>query len=388
MGDDIISNAQPVKLLDEQDNPYGVQSNPVVVQFNGSVGIVSVTGTVPVTVPQPITVNGTVAVSTNPLPVTFDQSGTLNTVIRQQPVQVFGTVVATGVSVSVSVGTVAISTNPVPVSFTGTVPVVVTGGTMSVSNTGTALTVNISSQSPGIPHSWNGYVQTALASPTLEYACRPNAYTPQPNGAARSIKSTSGHDQFTAGGGAKTVKLTYYSQTGLGDLTGPFEETINLNGLVAVNTSGSDIRYIEDLVVYTAGTSGWNVGNLQIYTGTNGGGSVMATMSANDNQIYLGHHYVPSGYYCYIQDLQIAATAANNRIPYFDIHYKPLNLVNAAEQNILPFLKVTGFSGRSINFSSTHRVQGPGVITAYYTPTDNASQTGSIGVGCYETPVT
>lgn len=381
MGDDIISNAQPVKLLDEQDNPYGVQNNPVVVQFNGSVANVAVTGTVPVSFQQPVQVS---------------VSGTQAVVLREQPVQVTGTVVATGVQVSVSVGTVAISTNPVPVSFqgtmpvtiTGTIPVVVAGGTMSVANTGTALIVSVSSQSPGTPFSWNGYVQTALAAPNLEYACRPNAYAPQPNGAARSIKSTSGHDQFTAGGGAKSVKLTYYSQTGMGDLTGPFEETINLNGLVAVNTSGSNIRYIETAEVYTAGTSGWNVGNLQIYTGTNGGGSVMATMAANDNQLFLGHHYVASGRYCYIQDLQVAATAANNRIPYFDVHFKPLNVTNAAEQNILPNIKVTGFSGRYVNYNSTHRVQGPGVITAYYTPTDNGSQIGSVTVGCYETPVT
>lgn len=420
MGDDIISNAQPVKLLDEQDNPFGVQSNPLVVQFNGSVGVVQVTGTVPVSFTQPVEVAVT---------------GTQNVVLRDQPVQVTGTVVATGVSVSVGTvavstnplpvsgtvvatgvsvtvgshavgvvgpvtvnGTVAVSTNPVPVSFTQPVQVTVSGTQnvaireqpIQVAGTVTAViggngTISLGGQpilvttvqNQGRFHGWTS--QTAVGI----YPIRPATYTPQAAGAQRSVNSTNANDT-AAGTGARTIRITYYTQTGTGTLAGPFYEIVTLNGTTGVNTVATDIRYISELEVLTAGTGGVNAGAIQIWTGTGATGTVWASIPIGNYDMGSAHFYVCSNCVFDIADVAFSTTAASANSPGFIVRYRALNDANAAERLLIPDIRGHIYTPQTHSFQAQARVYGPALVTVYYRCVNATTQIGAVDVGYSE----
>jgi hypothetical protein len=512
MGDDIIANGQPVRLLDTEDNPFGVQSNPLVVQFNGSIGVVQVTGTVPVSFPtpvtvngtvvaitsspgtqpvqivgqpvvvtvanptgtvaistnpvpifgqvtvgshavgvvgpvtvngtvaistnpvpvavsgtqsvivreqpiqvagtvtalfnegtelvritgQPVSVNGTVAISTSPVPVTFDSTGTLNTVIRQQPVQVFGTVVATGVSVSV--GTVAISTNPVPVS--GTVVAISTAsGTVFIADelgritSANPLPINGTVTLSPQPIQIYGTVSSApylqnrgrfhgytLQSGIGIYPVRPTTYTPQATGAQRSINSTSANDT-AAGTGARKVRISYWTQTGTGTLAGPFYETLILNGTAGVNTVATNIRYVSDMEVMNAGSGGVNAGIIQLWTGTGATGSIFFSIAASDYCSQSCHYYVPSGYAMFVTGLTAETNAAIANLPGVAIRSLDLSGTDTAERLLIPDVRCHQYAPVTHTYESPPQVNGPALVTAYYKQVNNNAQTGWCDVG-------
>lgn len=136
-----------------------------------------------------------------------------------------------------------------------------------------------------------GYVGT---SATSGVAIRATAYAPQGTNAQRSIKSTSVNDT-SAGTGAQTVTINYLDTSFV-----QHSETVTLNGTTAVNTVGTNIAFIENMVVATVGSGGGNAGTIQILTATAGGGSVWGSIAAGDNQTFWAHHYVPAGLTCYI----------------------------------------------------------------------------------------
>jgi hypothetical protein len=144
----------------------------------------------------------------------------------------------------------------------------------------------------------NGYVGT---SATTSKAIRATAYAPQGANAQRSVVSTNANDS-SAGTGARTVTINY--------LTAAFalkSETVTMNGTTPVNTVNVDIAYIESIVVATVGSGGGNVGTIQVFTFTAGGGSVWGSIAAGDNQTFWAHHYVPSGTMCLILSVATAA---------------------------------------------------------------------------------
>lgn len=144
-----------------------------------------------------------------------------------------------------------------------------------------------------------GYVATSATSGKAVYA---TTYTPQGADAQRSVKSTSASDT-AAGTGARTVRLTY--------LTSAFvlkTEDITLNGTTAVATVGTDIAYVESMVVLTAGSGGGNAGTIQLWTSSTGTGTAWATIAASDNQTFFAHHYVPAGVTCYVLSITCGAT--------------------------------------------------------------------------------
>ena len=151
-----------------------------------------------------------------------------------------------------------------------------------------------------------GYVATGAASGV---AIRATTYTPQGTNAQRSIKSTSTSDA-AAGTGARTITINYLNTS--------FQlkqDTVTLNGTTAVNTNATDIAFIESMQVATVGTQGGgNIGTIELFTATAGGGSIWASIAISDNQTFYAHHYVPAGVTCYLLNISGGATVTAGRV--------------------------------------------------------------------------
>jgi hypothetical protein len=150
-----------------------------------------------------------------------------------------------------------------------------------------------------------GYV----AAPTLNVptAIRASTYVAQAAQGQRSLVSTSALDT-AAGTGARSVTINY-----LNNAMQLKQDTVVLNGTVAVNTNAVDIEFIESLVVATSGTDLANDGTINLMTGVGGAGTVMSAIVALDNSTFYAHHYVPAGVSCYVNKHTGAATLAAGR---------------------------------------------------------------------------
>lgn len=144
-----------------------------------------------------------------------------------------------------------------------------------------------------------GYTAT---SATTGKVIRATTYTPQGANAQRSINSTSANDT-AAGTGARSVTINYLDTNFVLK-----SETIALNGLTAVATVATDIAFIESIVVATVGSTGGNVGTIQVWTANNGTGAIWGSIAASDNQTFWAHHYVPAGVTCYLLGVVAGAT--------------------------------------------------------------------------------
>lgn len=155
-----------------------------------------------------------------------------------------------------------------------------------------------------------GYAPTSAASLKAVLA---TTYTPQGTNAQRSLVSTSANDA-AAGTGAQQVTITYLDASFAVHI-----EVVTLNGVTAVNTVGTNIAYIESMVVTQVGTSqGANAGVVSIMTGTAGTGtawgSIAAPAGVGDNQTFWAHHYVPAGVTCYVLSFEGASTAVQQTV--------------------------------------------------------------------------
>ena len=152
----------------------------------------------------------------------------------------------------------------------------------------------------------NGYVATSAAT---SVAVRASTYVPGSANAQRSLSSSSANDS-SAGTGARTVKITYYDNV----MAGPFTDTVTLNGVTAVNTAATNIRYIEKLEVLTVGSTGSNAGTVTMFLAAAGAGGTMATINIGDNATFWAQHYVAAGKTCYIGGLRAGATVTNGSV--------------------------------------------------------------------------
>lgn len=152
----------------------------------------------------------------------------------------------------------------------------------------------------------NGYVPT---SATSTVALRATTYIQPVAAAQRSMSSSSANDT-AAGTGARTVKITYYD----GSMAGPFTTTVTLNGITAVATSVSDIRFIEKMEVLTVGSTGANAGTISLFVNNAGGGGTVGTIAVSDNSTFWTHHYVPTGKTCYLLAVRCGATVTNGAV--------------------------------------------------------------------------
>jgi len=203
------------------------------------------------------------------------------------------------------------------------------------------------------------------AATTLAAVSR-TAYIEQTTNAQRSIASSSVNDT-SAGTGARTVQITYLDQTG----AGPFTENVTLNGTAFVNTTNTNICFIESIKVLTVGSTGSNVGILTFKAATAGGGATIGTIAATDNQTLWAHHYVPSGKSSYISGFSINSNGTTTGSgANFVLRASTPTIANTPELQISDFHRLYGqqSSTNTRTYLSPIQVAGPARIRAYVTP--------------------
>ena len=214
-------------------------------------------------------------------------------------------------------------------------------------------------------------------SATTEVAVRKTAYTEQYSNAQRSIVSSSVLDT-SAGTGARTVKLTYLTST----FTGPFTETITLNGVTAVNTTATDICYIEKMEILTAGSLLITQGTISLKSTVAGGGVPIGSISAGDSQTFWAHHYIPTGITTNI--LSVASSNDKSSIDagaVFNLKSTDLSLANATERQIIDSLKYFAQDSTYIRkYPYPIIVVGPARIVAYVIPDNGTNMNSRIPV--------
>lgn len=139
---------------------------------------------------------------------------------------------------------------------------------------------------PYSPTVVNAYTTTSGSSFT---ALRATTFAEVIGSSRRSISSDQAVD-FLSGSGAQKVMITYYD----GSMSGPFYETLSLSGTTVVQTVSTNICFVERMDIISVGSQLGNVGNVKLFSASNGVGLVMAQIAASDNQTYYAHHYVAS----------------------------------------------------------------------------------------------
>lgn len=215
-----------------------------------------------------------------------------------------------------------------------------------------------------------------LASTTIT-AIRATTYTEQSTDSQRSLVSTSANDA-AAGTGARTVKITYYTAA----MTGPFTETVTLNGTTPVNTVATDICYIEKMEVLTAGSTGSNVGVISLKAATGGGGVTVWSIAATDNRTFGAHHYVPQDKSAFITGFTAGIKGADTTGAI--IRAVPIPTGSNAEVQISDLLRVPSSGQSNRAYGTPIEVSGSARITAYAVPDSTSSRTYYASFDFYE----
>lgn len=215
-----------------------------------------------------------------------------------------------------------------------------------------------------------GVVQLAGGSSGSLNAILATTYNEQTANAQRSIGSSSANDT-SAGSGARTVEITYLTVTG----TGPFTETVTLNGTSPVNTVATDICFIEKMVVATVGSGGTNDGEITLFVSTGGAGGTIGTIGvgnvtsgSGDGRTLWAHHYTPTGISTSITGLSVGASVATT----FHLRARSLAAATAAQKIVSGLLNTEAAFQR--NYGSPLMVDGPARILAYGVPSTNNAQ--------------
>lgn len=205
---------------------------------------------------------------------------------------------------------------------------------------------------------------------TTRVTLRRTAYTEQTTNGQRSIASSSASDA-AAGTGARTLMITYYDQTG----AGPFTETMTLNGTTRVNTVATNICFIEQIEVLTAGSGGVNAGIITLFTVPTAGGSAIGTIAVGDNQTFWAHHYIATGKICNITGISCGhngTTVGSGAL--FTLQARPIGVANAIEKQVSDFVRLYGQSSTfARNYVSPLKISGPARLQVYVTPETSTS---------------
>jgi hypothetical protein len=211
-----------------------------------------------------------------------------------------------------------------------------------------------------------GDITTAARTRVL---VRRTTYTEQTTDAQRRLISSSANDT-AAGTGARTVKITYFNSTG----AGPFTETVTLNGTTAVNTVATNIRFIEQIEVLTAGSGGANAGTISIQTLA---AVTFGSIAIGDNQTFWCHHYIPTGKTCNITGISCGhngTTVGSGAL--FTLNAKYLSITNSVETQISDFVRLYGQTSTfARTYTSPIKIIGPARIQTYVTPETSSSTT-------------
>lgn len=227
------------------------------------------------------------------------------------------------------------------------------------------MSVDIVPEQPSLSQLVAGYIAT---SATSSVTVRATPYTPQGTNAQRSFSSTSASDA-AAGTGARQIKITYMS-TAMDVLK---TDTITLNGTTAVNSNATDIALIEKIEVVSVGSGGGNVGTIQIFTATAGGGSVWGSIAPSDNKTFWCHHYVASGRSFYLLNIRGDATATSGQISLFHIDNPIAALPGPQTQIASTYLHgnqtTAGLPSLDHTLSAPNVVLGPSIVFLNEKPT-------------------
>jgi len=210
------------------------------------------------------------------------------------------------------------------------------------------------------------YASAALAPTTV---VRATAYV-EPAAAAQLEVVSSNANDSAAGTGTRKVRITYYD----GNCNGPFTTDVTMNGVTAVPTVPTNLRFIESICTLTVGSNGTNVGTITL-RGL-GGGALVGTIAASDGRTYWGQHYVATGRVCQILDLNGAFTLAKGSLFLRSID---VMTIDAFELQITPQMRLTpGGTGAAANPAPFYPtlvfpfgglfVVGPARVTAYVDP--------------------
>lgn len=227
----------------------------------------------------------------------------------------------------------------------------------------------LSTPSPTPEASGFSFGQITLAA-ISEVLLRKATYTEQTSNAQRSIKSSNAADT-AAGTGARTVLITYYTSTG----TGPFTETLTLNGTTGVNTVATDICYIDDMTVLTAGSGGVPAGNITLQSTTAGGGVVIKQIIAGDLQAYDAVRYIATGKTLYITGLSAGhnGTTVGSGARY-RLRKQTLNNSTALLTQCSDFVRLYGQSSTfARDYTSNIIVTGPAKVELWVLPETSSS---------------
>jgi hypothetical protein len=225
-----------------------------------------------------------------------------------------------------------------------------------------------------------GFVAT---NATTEVAVRETAYTEQSSNAQRSFTSGSANDT-SAGTGARTIRLTYYSISA-GVVTGPFTEDVTMNGTTAVNTSSTTICFVEKIEVLTAGSGGVNAGVITMFAAVAAGGGAVASIAVGKRRTNYAHHYVANGRTCFITDASMYSTAASSQQPVFNARSLDYSVTNAAERFVADNMAANGsVSSKQFQFPTPRKVSQNSRVLFYVTPSNGTAQNQGFEASFYE----
>jgi hypothetical protein len=205
---------------------------------------------------------------------------------------------------------------------------------------------------------------------TTQKTVERTTYTEQTTDAQRSIASASANDT-AAGTGARTVKITYLNSTG----SGPYTETVTLNGTSYVNTVATNICFIEQIEVVTVGSGGTNAGILTLKAATAGGGATIGTIGAANGQTFWAHHYIPTGKIANITGISVShngTTVGSGAV--FVVKAKAIGVANQYEVQLSDFVRLYGQSSTFARaYTSPVKFTGPARLMLYVTPESSSS---------------
>jgi hypothetical protein len=192
-------------------------------------------------------------------------------------------------------------------------------------------------------------------------------YVEQAVNAQRSIVSSSPVD-FSAGTGARTLRLTYFDQT----MAGPFTEDVVLNGTTPVNTTNVNICFIESMVILTVGAQLGNVGTISLKAAAAGAGVTVGSIAPGDNRTQWAHHYIGLNRVASITNVigLIKGLAAG------EVHMRAATptVANTPEQTIAPILTLAPGVQGDLTFPSPIVVFGPTRVVLYAKSVLSANQ--------------
>ena len=203
-------------------------------------------------------------------------------------------------------------------------------------------------------------------SATTNVPLRGTTYAEPTVAAQRSVSSSSANDRAVSTG-AREVTITYYDAS----MNGPFTDKVVLNGATAVATGATDICFIENMRVTSAGSGGTNAGVITLFTNTTGGAGAIASIAASAGVTQFTHHYVASGRVAYITQMNGAVTANASVLTLIQ-----RDLIANVNQQVSEAIRSATAQASIVRvFSQPICIVGPSRVIMYVQPSSAAAMT-------------